>query len=288
MGDKKGFVLYYDYREHLELLTDEERGQLLIAVFDYGETGVIPELSGAVRMAFSFIKAQMDRDGAKYAKRCAKNAENGAKGGRPNKPTETEENPAKPTESEENQAEPTEEIENREKPTESEDNPTKANESENNPKKPKKSDRFLEKPKKADTDTDKDTDTDTDTDNTPLPPKGESDAPNESPLVMRFEVFWDAYPKKVGKQYALKAWQKVHPTAELFDRIMEAVRAQKKSEQWRRDNGRYIPNPATWLNGGYWDNEPPEEVSADGPVPEPARVEQTDAELLRGFKTFDE
>ena len=36
---------------------------------------------------------------------------------------------------------------------------------------------------------------------------------------------------------------------------MQAVDAQKRSDQWRRENGRYIPNPSTWLNGGYWDNE---------------------------------
>ena len=67
------------------------------------------------------------------------------------------------------------------------------------------------------------------------------------PSKVRFDEFWNAYPKKVGKQYALKAWRKIKPTAELHEAIMQAVNAQKHSEQWRRDNGRFIPNPATWL-----------------------------------------
>lgn len=64
--EKKSFMLYFDYREHLALLNDEERGRLLMALFDYGEYGTDPELDGAPRMAFSFIRAQMDRDNEKW------------------------------------------------------------------------------------------------------------------------------------------------------------------------------------------------------------------------------
>ena len=48
----KGFVFFYDYRKHLSILSDEERGRLLIALLDYGETGKEPELDGAALMAF--------------------------------------------------------------------------------------------------------------------------------------------------------------------------------------------------------------------------------------------
>ena len=68
-----------------------------------------------------------------------------------------------------------------------------------------------------------------------------------------FERFWSVYPKKVGKAAALKAFAKVKvPT----DRLVDALEKQTKSDQWRRDNGRFIPNPATWLNQGRWDDEP--------------------------------
>ena len=67
----------------------------------------------------------------------------------------------------------------------------------------------------------------------------------------QFESFWAAYPRKVGKQAAKKAFSKVSvPVKTLID----AVNSQKNSEQWRKDNGQYIPNPATWLNQGRWDD----------------------------------
>lgn len=71
----------------------------------------------------------------------------------------------------------------------------------------------------------------------------------------RFNEFWAVYPKKVGKQAAFKAWQRVKPNAELHGKIMGAVMAATKTEQWQREKGRYIPNPATWLNQGRWDDE---------------------------------
>ena len=88
---KKSFVLYYDYRNHLALLSDEERGKLLMALLDYGEHGKEPELEGAALMAFSFIRAQMDRDTAKYEETCRKRREAGKQGGRPAKPKESNE-----------------------------------------------------------------------------------------------------------------------------------------------------------------------------------------------------
>ena len=82
---------------------------------------------------------------------------------------------------------------------------------------------------------DKDKDKDKDKDNSASP----------------FESFWAEYPRKVGKQAAKKAFSKVSvPVKTLID----AVNSQKNSEQWRKDNGQYIPNPATWLNQGRWDD----------------------------------
>lgn len=67
--------------------------------------------------------------------------------------------------------------------------------------------------------------------------------------------FWNPYPKKVGKADALKSWKKLHPTAELREKIAQSISRQSASEQWRREGGRFIPNPATWLNQGRWDDE---------------------------------
>ena len=82
---KSSFLIYLDYKEQFELLTDEELGQLLRAIMLYEETGKITELSGMLKMAFSFIKTQLDRDREKYQSRCEKNKENAKRGGRPKK-----------------------------------------------------------------------------------------------------------------------------------------------------------------------------------------------------------
>ena len=73
----------------------------------------------------------------------------------------------------------------------------------------------------------------------------------------RFMEFWKLYPKKVGKKAALNSWKRLKPDAALFDQIMAAVEAARASDQWRRENGRFIPNPATWINQGRWDDELP-------------------------------
>lgn len=75
----------------------------------------------------------------------------------------------------------------------------------------------------------------------------------------RFEEFWETYPKKKGKGAARKVYLKLHPAAELHQRIIDAVETQKRSEQWRRSGGQYIPFPATWLNQSRWEDDPEDE-----------------------------
>lgn len=81
----------------------------------------------------------------------------------------------------------------------------------------------------------------------------------ESPIPLPsnngFEGFWKAYPKKIGKGAAQKAWGKVRPSQGLISQILGAVEIQKQCEQWQKDGGQYIPNPATWLNQKRWEDE---------------------------------
>lgn len=70
-----------------------------------------------------------------------------------------------------------------------------------------------------------------------------------------FDRFWETYPKKVGKKNARSAWKRLKVKPPLFEQIISALERQKKSEQWLKDGGRFIPNPTTWLNGERWDDE---------------------------------
>ena len=36
---------------------------------------------------------------------------------------------------------------------------------------------------------------------------------------------------------------------------MHGLARWKDSDQWTRDDGRFIPHPATWLNGRQWEDE---------------------------------
>ena len=126
---------------------------------------------------------------------------------------------------------------------------------------------------------------------TPPAPSDEGNGEAKKSLVeVRFDEFWSSYPKKVGKQAALKAWKRINPNAELHDKIMRAVDSQKRWEQWRRDNGRYIPNPTTWLNQGRWDDEQ-EGVNNDainhGDIEQPGAGDAT-RDWTKGFKPADD
>lgn len=87
-----------------------------------------------------------------------------------------------------------------------------------------------------------------------------------------FETFWKAYPRKVGKDAARRAFAKVKVPVET---LVAAVEEQKASPQWTKDNGQFIPNPATWLNQGRWEDEV-EATKADG---DPHRCHGMDAYL---------
>jgi len=75
---------------------------------------------------------------------------------------------------------------------------------------------------------------------------------NGDTKINGFDKFWEAYPNKKDKQKAIKAWVKYQP--DIAD-VLKAIVTQKNSEQWQKDNGRFIPLPTTWLNGARWEDD---------------------------------
>lgn len=96
------------------------------------------------------------------------------------------------------------------------------------------------------------------------PMSGKPDGAEET-----FDQFWQQYPNKVAKANALKAWRKIKPDASLLAKILNALSVAKASEGWVKDGGRFVPHPATWLNGKRWEDEAVsgESPSLDGPPP---------------------
>jgi hypothetical protein len=73
--------------------------------------------------------------------------------------------------------------------------------------------------------------------------------------IYAFDEFWTAYPKKKAKEAAKKAWLKLKPDESLGKEIIQAVLESAKTQDWLKENGKYIPYPATYLNGKRWEDE---------------------------------
>lgn len=86
----------------------------------------------------------------------------------------------------------------------------------------------------------------------PISPKGEKDCSD------LFNQFWAAYPKHIAKQSAVKAFEKLKPDEKLLEAMLKAIARQKESKQWEKDDGAFIPYPATWLNQSRWEDELPQ------------------------------
>lgn len=68
-----------------------------------------------------------------------------------------------------------------------------------------------------------------------------------------FLTFWDMYPCKKNKGSAFKAFKKIKPTE--YPEIKSGLLTAKQSLQWKKNNGEFIPHPATWLNARGWEDE---------------------------------
>lgn len=133
--NKNAFLLYLDYESTFRKLSSIQCQRLIFAFFDYEGRQILPDFSNdlALDLCWSFIQRNLDRDRAKYDKRCETSKENGQKGGRPPKGK---------------------------KPNK----PKITNGFFEKPNKPKETERLFSKPKKPDIERDKDIEIDTDKD----------------------------------------------------------------------------------------------------------------------------
>ena len=76
-----------------------------------------------------------------------------------------------------------------------------------------------------------------------------------------FLSFWKDYPNKSSKKTAYTTWKKL--SADEKQKAIDALPAAKQSRKWQKDNGDFIPHPATWLNAAGWDDEHGTEQDAE-------------------------
>lgn len=93
-------------------------------------------------------------------------------------------------------------------------------------------------------------------------------------LDRSFDKFWACYPRHEGKQQAKKAFLRIAPDNALLATMLSAIQKQRQTDQW--SDPRYIPYPATWLNGRRWEDEPAAPRAAPGKTVSAARYQQRD------------
>ena len=250
---KSSFVLYLDYRKHLDLIQDDSDFRRLIeAIFAYCEDGEEPSnLSPIATMAFSFIRSNLDRDNIKYESVKEKRKESGRLGGiaRASKAKQSVANEANATFAKQNVANEAVNV------TATATATVKCN----TPYTPQSGELSLfdmssASPAVCDSS---------------IGEKKVSSKENAAGYSEDFERFWKAYPKRVNKGQAWKTWEKLRKAKELpeIEELCRAVRWRKIADDWEKDDGRFIPHPSTWLNAHGWEDEackePPDDPRND-------------------------
>lgn len=77
----------------------------------------------------------------------------------------------------------------------------------------------------------------------------------EIELEKNFDLFWDVYPKKINKKGAFNSFKKIKHLDKEFPLILDAIERLKQSNDWIKNNGQFIPYPATFLNQERWKDE---------------------------------
>ena len=100
-----------------------------------------------------------------------------------------------------------------------------------------------------------------------------------------FARFYSAYPRKVGKVEAEKAWksQKILSPEDL-DRVMTGLERWQQHE-WVGKERQFIPHPATWLRGRRW-NDDPSSGSGNGAIVAPGASNAATEARLRWVETL--
>lgn len=73
--------------------------------------------------------------------------------------------------------------------------------------------------------------------------------------LSNFEWWWSEYPRKVGKFSAMKAWEQTASKHLEIEQMIAILDKQAASNEWQKENGVYVPYPASYLRAGRFLDE---------------------------------
>ena len=234
MKEKNSFIVYYEWEEMFGYMSDKQIADMLRAMFSYAKRGEEPNFANPLLNSnFCIMKYAIDRNNDKYKAKCNKNKEN-----------------AKMRWDKE-KCDGIKNMRTHKKYADNDNVNVNVNDNVN------------------DNDNDNDNDNVNVNDNDKnyiLSISSPSEMGDVKPLnnySADFLEFWSAYPRKTGKGAAYKVFNKLKLTKKEKADILSSLEWQKRSDQWLRDNGQFIPYPATYLNQRRWEDEPQKALCGD-------------------------
>ena len=70
-----------------------------------------------------------------------------------------------------------------------------------------------------------------------------------------FNIFYDEYPKRVGRKLAHETWLAMNPSQQDLDAMLINISDRLSKAVWTLDAKQYIPHPANYLLGEQWTDE---------------------------------
>jgi hypothetical protein len=117
-----------------------------------------------------------------------------------------------------------------------------------------------------------------------IPPQSPPQGGESEKSVDPFAQFWQAYPRRLSKGQAIKAWEQVDGKKHLAA-ILASIEQHKRSPLWLKDGGTFIQYPATWLRARGWENDLSDESTRGGKTQKELDMKaqlQRDIQLLMG------
>ena len=259
MSNVNGILLRTEHLAGLRMLNHAQLGTLVLALFADACGEEMPDMDDITRLAFELVAPSVRRANDTYAQRCAVNADNGRKGGRPRKQAAQEDAGAQPSHTSATESEKptglrveTEKTEPKtEKPMGFCNETEKPNEAKRNRK--EKENIYTTPPTRLPEIED-------------LAGRGEGgDGAGHAclfePPDMGFLQVWDAYPavRRGPVADAIIAWKALARSRALpgLPALLNGITRWMDSDAWQRENGRFVPYLANFLRRRLWEEPVP-------------------------------